>query len=139
MSQIPATGSSSSNFRTIFYAAMKGYKKKTGKDLLEHPLMDQLQSCNSPADILSVLRGQVQQSTSGIDKWTKWLIPTVNVLYAFSGAIGEGVGLVSITRTILLRSDILYLGILTCESDFRWRRCPPFSCDRPTFPLLGFF
>src|SRR6266404_9601913 len=89
MSQIPATGSSSSNFRTIFYAAMKGYKKKTGKDLLEHPLMDQLQSCNSPADILSVLRGQVQQSTSGIDKWTKWLIPIVNVLYAFSGAIGE--------------------------------------------------
>ena len=110
---------------------MKGYKKKTGKDLLEHPLMDQLQSCNSPADILSVLRGQVQQSTSGIDKWTKWLIPTVNVLYAFSGAIGEGVGLVSITRTILLRSDILYLGILTCESDFRWCWGPPFGIDRP--------
>ena len=60
-----------------------------------HPLMAQLQNCKSPDDILAILRTQVQQSTSGDDKLTKWLTPTVNVLYAFSGVIGAGVGLVS--------------------------------------------
>ena len=86
---------------------MKEYKKKTKKDLLEHPLMTQLQTCNSPADILTVLQ-KFEQSTSGNDKLTKWLAPTVNVLYAFSGVIGAGVGLVSSFRTMLLRSTLRY-------------------------------
>ena len=66
--------------------------------------MAQLQTCNSPADILAVLRTQVQkfeQSTSGDDKLTRWLNPTVNVLYAFSSALGAGVGLVNPIRMIL--------------------------------------
>ncbi|KAH8986870.1 hypothetical protein EDB92DRAFT_1220167 [Lactarius akahatsu] len=97
MSQTPPTASSSSNLQAIFCASLDTYKKKTKKDLLAHPLMVQLQTCNSPTDILDVLRTQVQQfgqSTSGDDRLTKWLNPTVNVLYAFSAALGEGVGLV---------------------------------------------
>jgi hypothetical protein len=76
---------------------LKEYEKNTKTDLLAHPLMAQLQTCNSPTDILAVLRTQVQQfeqSTSGDDKLTRWLNPTVNVLYAFSSVIGTGVGLV---------------------------------------------
>ncbi len=98
MSQIPLTASSSSNFQAIFYASLKAYEEKTKKDLLAHPLMAQLQTCNSPADILSVLRAQVQQfeqSMRGDDILTRWLNPTINVLYAFSAALGEGVGLVN--------------------------------------------
>jgi hypothetical protein len=105
MSQTPPTASSSSNFQAIFAASLKAYEKKTKKDLLAHPLMPQLQTCNSPTDILAVLRTQVQQfeqSTSGDDRLTKWLTPTVNVLYAFSGVLGAGVGLVSSIRTIPL-------------------------------------
>ncbi len=86
---------------------MKEYEKKTKKDLLAHPLMAELQPCNTAADILNVLRGQVQQfeeSTSTIDKWVKWLHPTVNVLHAFSGALGLGIGIVSVLRTIFPRS-----------------------------------
>ncbi|KAH9007995.1 hypothetical protein EDB84DRAFT_1676770 [Lactarius hengduanensis] len=82
VSQIPPTPSSSSDFQAIFYASLKVYEKKTKKDLLAHPLLAQLQTCNSPANILAVLRGQVQQfeqSTCGNDKLTKWLNPTVNV------------------------------------------------------------
>src|SRR6266404_411062 len=33
-----------------------------------------------------------------------------------------------------LPSDIALLGILTCESDFRWCWCPPFGTDRPRSP-----
>ncbi len=132
MSKVLSTSSTSSNFQGIFYAAMKEYEKKTKKDLLAHPLIGQLQPCNTPADILTVLRGQVQQfdkSTSGVEKWTKWLNPTVNVLVALSGALGEGVGLVSFIWTILLFStfDIALPGIFTCESDFRWCWRAPFG------------
>ncbi|KAH9022679.1 hypothetical protein EDB85DRAFT_367358 [Lactarius pseudohatsudake] len=113
MSQTPSTASSSSSLQAIFNASIKEYQKKTKKDLLLHPLMGQLQTCNSPADILAVLRTQVQQfeqSTSGDDKLTKWLIPTVNVLYAFSGALGEGVGLVfSPAKVIFAGAGVLLL------------------------------
>ncbi|KAH9032802.1 hypothetical protein EDB85DRAFT_2289651 [Lactarius pseudohatsudake] len=113
MSQTPSTASSSSNLQAIFNASIKEYEKKTKKDLLLHPLMGQLQTCNSPADILAVLRTQVQQfeqSTSGDDNLTKWLIPTVNVLYAFSGALGEGVGLVfSPAKVIFAGAGVLLL------------------------------
>ncbi|KAH9016649.1 hypothetical protein EDB83DRAFT_225666 [Lactarius deliciosus] len=105
--------SSSSNFRAIFYASIKEYEKKTKNDLLVHPLMAQLQTCNSPTDILAVLHTQVQQfeqSTSGDDKLTRWLNPTVNVLYAFSAALGEGVGLVfSPAKVIFAGAGVLLL------------------------------
>ena len=103
MSQMTPIASSSSNFQAIFYTSLKTYEKKTKKDLLTHPLMTQLQTCSSPTDILAVLRTQVQdfeQSTSGDDKLTRWLNPTVNVLYAFSSALGGGVGLVNPIKTI---------------------------------------
>ena len=95
MAQISPTPSSPSNLQAIFYASLKEYEKKTKKDLLAHPLIAQFQTCTSPTAVLAVLRTQVQQSTSGDEKLTRWLSPTVNVLYAFSSVIGAGVGLVS--------------------------------------------
>ncbi|KAH9056237.1 hypothetical protein EDB87DRAFT_1263105 [Lactarius vividus] len=75
--------------------------------------MAQLQTCNSPADILAILHTQVQQFeqfTSGNDKLTRWLNPTVNVLYAFSAALGEGVGLVfSPAKVIFAGAGVLLL------------------------------
>ncbi|KAH9059054.1 hypothetical protein EDB87DRAFT_1832309 [Lactarius vividus] len=113
MSQTPSTAPPSSNLQAIFNASIKEYQKKTKKDLLLHPLMGQLQTCNSPADILAVLRAQVQQfeeNTSGDDKLTKWLTPTVDVLYAFSAVLGEGVGLVfSPAKVIFAGAGVLLL------------------------------
>ena len=91
--------SSSSNFQLIFNNALKAYEKRTKKDLLAHPLAAKLQDCNSPTKILAVLRQQAQgldQSPSSGDRWTKWLDPTVNVLYMLSETIGEGISLVSL-------------------------------------------
>ena len=109
MAQTPPSASSSSNFQAILYSSLKTYEKKTKQNLLAHPLMAQLQTCTSPTDILHVLRTQVQQfeqSTSDDDKLTRWLNPTVNVLYAFSSALGAGIGLVNPIRTVLLRSNV---------------------------------
>jgi hypothetical protein len=97
MSNSHLTAASSSNFQLIINNALKAYEKRTKKDLLAHPLASQLQACNTPAAILSILQQQVQmldQSRSSDDRWTKWLDPTVSILYALSATLGEGVGLV---------------------------------------------
>jgi hypothetical protein len=92
------TTASSSNFQLIFNNSLKTYEKRTKKNLLAHPLAARLEACDSPGAILSILQQQVQELERSIgssdDKWTKWLDPTVNVLYALSATLGEGVGLV---------------------------------------------
>ena len=102
--------SPSSHLRTTFIASLKEYEKKTKEDLLTHPLLAKLRICNSPTDILAALRTQAQvqrRSTSGNDKLTKWLNPTVNVLYAFSSALIADIGLVvNLNQAILPRSDL---------------------------------
>jgi hypothetical protein len=99
MSAAASAFTSQSNFVSIFNAALETYKRKTKKDLASHPLLPTLQSCDSPAAILAVLREHIpvfSQSQNDDDRLTKWVAPTVNVLYAFSATIGGGVGLVNI-------------------------------------------
>src|SRR6266849_8733897 len=88
-----------SNFQLIINNALDGYKKRTKKDLRAHPLVNELQSCNTPSAILSVLQQQVRgldESQRSDDRWTRWLDPTVNVLFTLSATFGEGVGLVCV-------------------------------------------
>jgi hypothetical protein len=95
--------SSSSNFQSVLNTALETYEKTTKNKLLNHPLAVQLQSCESSAAILSVLTGLVEQfdqSRSSDERLRTWLDPTVNVLFAFSATLGEGVGLVSLRLTI---------------------------------------
>jgi hypothetical protein len=85
------------NYQSIFDSALEGYKKKTGKDLTSDPLLCRLESCDSPDEILAILRAQIlsgQPQSSG-DKLLTWLNPTINVLGAFSETVGGGVSLVS--------------------------------------------
>ena len=95
----PITASSSSNFQLIFNNALKAYEERSKNDLLTHPLASELQNCNSPSEILAVLHQQIQgpdQSLRNDDRWSKWLDPTVTVLYMLSKTLGEGIGLVSL-------------------------------------------
>ncbi|SRR5216683_799716 len=100
MPHTPPTATSSPNFQLIFNNALKAYEKRTKNDLVAHPLAAQLQACDSPSAILGVLQQQVEdlnqsRSTDEIyERWTKWLDPTVNVLFALSATLGEGVSLV---------------------------------------------
>ena len=112
MPQTPTTASSSSsNFQLMINNALNKYKQRTKNDLREHPLAAQLQSCDSPSAILVVLQEQVQgldPSRSTDARWTKWLDPTVNVLYTFSSVLGSGVSLVCLRTCTYLRSALLY-------------------------------
>ena len=113
-SSSPSPSSSSSNFQPIINNALNTYKKRTKKDLREHPLASQLQTCDSPSAILAVLQQQVQgldRSWSTDVRWTKWLDPTINVLYSFSDILGASVSLVC-TTFAFLRYVLSYL----CDS-----------------------
>ncbi|KAH9020379.1 hypothetical protein EDB84DRAFT_570384 [Lactarius hengduanensis] len=97
MSQTTSAAAASSRFQAILNVALESYQKQTKQDLIAHPLTSQLQSCDSTSAILAVLQDQVRefdQAHSGDERLTKWLIPTVNVLYAFSAVVSEGVSLV---------------------------------------------
>jgi len=103
MSNTPASTASSSNFHPIFVAALKKYEKKTKTDLCTHPLAAQLQSCNSSTDILAILHDKIDefdQHKTRNQRLSSWLNPTINVLYAFSATLGEGVGLVSLNGSL---------------------------------------
>ena len=92
-------------FQIIFNDALEVYKKRTKNNLATHPLAAQLQFCDSPSAVLIVLQEQaqrLQQSRSNDERLTKWLGPTVNILYALSETLGEGVSLVN--SKILFRS-----------------------------------
>ncbi len=133
MSHTQSTSASSSNFQVIFNNALKAYQKRTKKDLLKHPFADQLEACDSPSSILTVLQQQVQDldESQRNNEWlTKWLDPTVNVLHAFSGILGEGVGIVSIRTWKLSEiwmSHICLTGILACKGDLYRCRCSSFG------------
>jgi hypothetical protein len=102
-SKTPTTTASSSDFKGIFEKALKAYNKKTKQDLTAHPLSTQLQGCDSPAAILNILQDQVdqfKQSRSGDERLQRWLNPTINVLYAFSETLGEGISLVNMNRSV---------------------------------------
>ena len=106
MSADPSTSTSNSNFASLFNAALESYKRKTKNDLTSHPLLPSLQSCKSPEAVLTVLKDQIpafNQSQNGDNELTKWVTPTVNVVYAFSETVGQGVGLVCIR--ILFRGE----------------------------------
>ena len=91
--------SSSTDFQSILNASLQAYDNKTKNKLLDHPLATQLQSCDSPNAVCTVLQDLVQQfdkRRTSDERLNKWLDPTVNVMCAFSATLGEGVGLVSL-------------------------------------------
>jgi len=108
LSETPSTADPSPRFPAIFHAALRSYKKQTKKDLIAHPLVSQLDTCDSPTAILAVLQEKARefdQARSGDERLAKWLNPTVNVLYAFSAILGEGVGLVCANSPANLRLE----------------------------------
>ncbi|KAH9069587.1 hypothetical protein EDB83DRAFT_2582810 [Lactarius deliciosus] len=115
MLQAPATtlSESSSNIEGIFDAALKSYKKKTKNDLKNHDLFKQLEACDSPAAILAVFQAARFDfsPTARDDRLKKWLVPTINVICAFSGALGEGVGLVNINSSVFSPAKVVFAGI----------------------------
>ena len=144
MSAVPSTSTSHSNFVPIFNAAFEKYRRKTKRDLAKHPLLPRLQSCHSPEAILTVLREQTpdfNQSQNSDDGLTRWVTPTVNVLYSFSATLGGVVGLVNTTISLydIVQSNIYLSGIPTSKHNIYgdWR--PSSGPCRSRFSCTTYF
>jgi hypothetical protein len=111
-----STPTSHTKFAYIFNTALESYRRKTKKDLASHPLLPSLQHCDSPEAILSVLREQIptfNQSPNRDDEISKWVVPTVTALNAFSDTLGQVVGLVNIST---LRCGGIFILIFTFQA-----------------------
>ena len=111
MSDTQSAAAASSEFQVIIDNALDTYRKRTKKDLLTHSLATQFQACGTPAAILAILREQIHgldQSRSSAERWSKWLDPTVNVLFAFSATITTGVSSVCLRTCTRPRSAFSY-------------------------------
>ena len=89
---------STSDINRILDTALESYKKRTKKNLKDHDLFKQLENCDSPSAILEKFQAnQFDPSQTGSDdRLKRWLVPTLDVLCAFSDTLGEGVSLVII-------------------------------------------
>ncbi|KAH9031927.1 hypothetical protein EDB85DRAFT_2275272, partial [Lactarius pseudohatsudake] len=96
------------DFKSIL-DSLTEYKKKTGKELLDHPLATEVQRCDSVDAILAIFQGQAkafQQFRDGDQRLMKWIGPVVDALFTFSATLSEGVALAPFPP-----AKVIFLGI----------------------------
>ena len=99
MSSTRQASSSSSNFQLIINA-LADYAKLTGIDLTKSPSAEKIERSNSPEAILELLQEQEKAFKEYREvgrRLISCLNPTIKVLHAFSGILGEAVSMVSVT------------------------------------------
>ena len=77
--------------------ALSEFKKNTGKDIRSNPHAIELQGCNSVDDILAILQRRAnmfEELRDGNRGLMKCISSSLNILYAISAALGDGIGLV---------------------------------------------
>jgi hypothetical protein len=100
-SSTPQLNSAFLNFQSLFDAALREYREKTGKDIETDPLTARLLHCDSSDAVLEILQEQAHAFNQFRNgdwkvKLMRRLKPTVNILLGLStsGVFGEGIGLV---------------------------------------------
>ena len=84
------------DFKSILDAALRDYKNTTGKSLLDDPLADKVQQCDSVDTLKAIFQDQAKalQSKDGDKRSMKWIDPTVDVLSKISDTLGGVAGIV---------------------------------------------
>ena len=105
-----ADQSQSSRFRLLFESALQNYQIQTGTTLVNHPLAEKLQYCDSVESVTAVLQDQARafsEFRGGDGRIMKSLKAVVSVLDSLSTsiALGEAIGLVRRKAS----TDVLHL------------------------------
>ena len=81
-----------SHFEALFEAAFRDYETQTGKTLVNHPLTEKLQSCDSVDSVTDVFREQTENFSEfrGKDKIWKPLKSVLSALHKLSSASDLG-------------------------------------------------
>ena len=87
---------SSRGFPDVLDAALRDYKNTTGKSLLDDPLADKVQQCDSVDTLKAIFQDQAKalRSKDGDERSMKWIDPTVDVLSKISDTLGGVAGIV---------------------------------------------
>jgi len=123
---------SSSNFQSLFDAALSDYTKQTGINLATQPFAQDLQYCHSADDLLNVLQERAKQFQTyrdGNRKLLNCLKPIVQTLHTVSGVLAEASSPVSTTDQpsyfIIVFTCLAPGPLPTYKGNYRWHRCPP--------------
>ncbi|KAH9164671.1 hypothetical protein EDB89DRAFT_1912011 [Lactarius sanguifluus] len=93
--------------------ALNEYAKETGIDLTENQFSTSLQGCNSPDEILQLIRDKAKafkEFREGNRKLINWLKPVVQVVHLFAGTLGEGIstyGPAAAAKAVFAGVDVL--------------------------------
>lgn len=82
---------SSSNFQSIFDAALIKYRGNTGVDPSQYPFFEKLQNCQSVDNIFELFQDRAKEFEdyrNGNHKLISYLKPVVQLLHTFSGVAG---------------------------------------------------
>lgn len=88
--------SRSSRFRALFGAALQDYQNQTGTALVNHPIAEKLQNCNTVESVTAVLQAQARAFNEFLGdngRIAKSLNSIVSVLYTLSSSAAS-IGLV---------------------------------------------
>jgi hypothetical protein len=88
----------------LIVKALADYADLTGIDLTKNPFAEKIERTNSPEAILELLQERekaFKEYREGNRRLIRCLSPGVKVLHAFSGIVGEAVGLVSVTYQLV--------------------------------------
>ncbi len=85
--------------KSLFEDALNEFENRTGSNLIQHQIIDQLKDCESADSVFDVLQQQAHEFRNfrGDDgRVMTWLKRTVDVLYTLStsSVLSEGIGLV---------------------------------------------
>src|SRR5579863_6697325 len=79
-------------FEVILNNALNDYTKKTGIDFAKYDFVKQLETCNSPDEVLWLFRDKAKQFKEyreGNRRLINWITPIVQGVHVLSGCLGE--------------------------------------------------
>ncbi len=142
MSSTTLSSSSASRFQFILDSALQDYTKQTGVDLAKCDFFNQLDICDSPDEVLRLLRVQAkkfQEYRDGNRKLINFVTPIVQVVHVFAAFLGEATSIVSriefSPRTTVLMFNPPAPSLEPGKSYFCWCRCSP-QCMYHSFSFL---
>jgi hypothetical protein len=110
-------------FQMLFEASLQDYEKQTDITLVEHPLAEQLQDCDSVESLTPILREHLyaRSEFQDGDRIVKLLDSAVSVLWKLSASINLDL----VRPRVLLGSMSLILAVIpSCESNICWACYP---------------
>jgi hypothetical protein len=117
-----STSTSTSNFQSIFDAALSDYSKQTGIDLATHTLAQDLQNFHSPDVFLDLLQDRAKQFQAyrdGNRKLINCLKPVVQVLHTLSGILAQTTASVRPPNYSILSNHLFYASGSSCLSSLQ--------------------